>query len=448
MMAVIDNAGSTFSFPFDSTTNDEPYDEDVEPLDYFDHLMFNVYMPSLQLPSNPEKEDDYQPIPLSLPQNKQMVTKKMIQKCGRRTDDKVQPATTEMSPENTTATRRREAPVESSVTAVIVDKANNTSISMNHGCDDSASQQQEIVVTAIPVSDEDSIASIPSKTQSTIPGPGTAPDSVIQGRADQLSEEDRQVTTTISSIERFDIVCGRESLVHTHPGNKRFRELIERYRSEYQSATSRDTKTRTKYRIYEEVRTWSPGGRFVKKLDSNNNNDNSRKAGPVVSSEWVEASEDFALEKVSHALRNTKVPKRRKRARTETPPQRIQSSCDNKAVSVDGTAQTEAGFEEVPVDIGAFRTLYTSNLTFRALYDNQQQIFFDLVRHETEETDSQDDHPDDLEADQVPVAPANSCESKAKVDETYPPTHSRSSRKRRTDEQSCIGTRTRRRQRH
>lgn len=103
----------------------------------------------------------------------------------------------------------------------------------------------------------------------------------------------------------YDVVCGRDKFSHSHIGNKRFRVLIEMHRERYQTAPSRDDKTRITCKIVGMIRSWTPGGRFLK-LDPQ-------------TKEWYDVGDEYAREKVSHALRSAKDPALRKPRRKRKP---------------------------------------------------------------------------------------------------------------------------------
>lgn len=99
---------------------------------------------------------------------------------------------------------------------------------------------------------------------------------------------------------RFDIICGRDKISHSHVGNKRFRTIIEMNRERYQTAPSRDDKTRITFEIVSMIRSCQPGGRFLKIDDT---------------AAWKDVGDEYAREKVSHALRSAKDPNRKKSRR-------------------------------------------------------------------------------------------------------------------------------------
>lgn len=97
--------------------------------------------------------------------------------------------------------------------------------------------------------------------------------------------------------QKFDIICGRDKNACSHVGNKRFRVIVEMNRERYQTARSRDEKTKITVELISTIRSCEPGGRFLK-MDDNNY--------------WVDVGDAYAREKVSHALRSAKNPHRQK----------------------------------------------------------------------------------------------------------------------------------------
>lgn len=84
----------------------------------------------------------------------------------------------------------------------------------------------------------------------------------------------------------MDIILGRGVLHASHPGNKRFYEIIDKYLPLYDAATSRADKTKVVHTIYETI---TSVGRFVK--------DDAASAACVV----IETKK--AKKKISHAIR-------------------------------------------------------------------------------------------------------------------------------------------------
>ncbi|KAL3907053.1 MAG: hypothetical protein SGILL_009028 [Bacillariaceae sp.] len=86
-----------------------------------------------------------------------------------------------------------------------------------------------------------------------------------------------------------DVVCGWARQNHKHPGNRRFRQLVEHSAPLYASATSKLGKSHVIAAVVEKVRRDSIGGGFVKK--------------DFQSGRWFEIGDDKARDKVGHAIR-------------------------------------------------------------------------------------------------------------------------------------------------
>jgi hypothetical protein len=113
---------------------------------------------------------------------------------------------------------------------------------------------------------------------------------------DEDAEDGPQVDAQGRIIpQRFDIVCGRDRTSNSHGGNKRFRCIVEMNRERYQTAPSRDDKTAITAELVTMIRSCRPGGRFLKMNENNN---------------WYDVGDEYAKEKVSHALRSAKDPHR------------------------------------------------------------------------------------------------------------------------------------------
>lgn len=138
--------------------------------------------------------------------------------------------------------------------------------------------------------------------------------------------------------KRYDIICGRDKLSHAHVGNKRFRIVIEANRERYQTAPSRDDKTRITCEIVNMIKSCRPGGRFLK-LNTDTKT-------------WSDVGDEYAREKVSHALRSAKDPSRKKVRKKR------------KAVPKNHTEE--------------------ENNVFSSLLEEQQRIFRSLVQREEE----------------------------------------------------------------
>jgi len=92
-------------------------------------------------------------------------------------------------------------------------------------------------------------------------------------------------------VAEEDVICGRDKYAHRHPGNKKFRIVIQQYCERYRDAKRRADKTEITNEVISHVT--NGGGRFVKfekKCDS-----------------WVLVAFPAIQDKVSHALRSCKV---------------------------------------------------------------------------------------------------------------------------------------------
>ena len=107
---------------------------------------------------------------------------------------------------------------------------------------------------------------------------------------------------------KLDILCGRDKVSYGHVGNRRFRVIVAINRERYQSSSSRDAKTRITDEIIKDIRQC--GGRFLKLNEETNT--------------YEDVGDEYAHEKVSHALRSAKDPKkkapRKKRKVVRKPP--------------------------------------------------------------------------------------------------------------------------------
>lgn len=63
---------------------------------------------------------------------------------------------------------------------------------------------------------------------------------------------------------RFDVICARGKEALNHPGNLRYRHLIELYLGQYDSAPTKVQKSKIVSAIVEAVRRSSPTGGFVR----------------------------------------------------------------------------------------------------------------------------------------------------------------------------------------
>lgn len=140
----------------------------------------------------------------------------------------------------------------------------------------------------------------------------------------------------LDGLQSVDVLCGRDKMSHAHSGNKRFRQIIEMHREGYQTASCREKKTSITCQIVKTIR--DSEGRFLKRDDE--------------TGEWSDVGDDYAREKVSHALRSAKDPNRPKIKKQRVVPKFVPSP-EQEAV-------------------------------FRATLRDQQRIFHSLVEKENQ----------------------------------------------------------------
>lgn len=103
-------------------------------------------------------------------------------------------------------------------------------------------------------------------------------------------------SSSLNDLRPNDVICGRDKLTHSHTGNKKFRQIVMSFREQYQSSATRENKTNITCRIVMMIR--QSGGRFLKQDE--------------LTGEWKDVADQYAREKVSHALRSAKDPNRPK----------------------------------------------------------------------------------------------------------------------------------------
>eukprot|EP00980_Cylindrotheca_fusiformis_P003355 scaffold747_cov120-Cylindrotheca_fusiformis.AAC.11 len=90
----------------------------------------------------------------------------------------------------------------------------------------------------------------------------------------------------VDKLRKSDIVFGRGKGFQNHPGNKRMRDIVEKYKVRYHSLR-RAEKRKMVESVYKEIA--EGGARFLKKVDGEN--------------AWVMVDAPVAIQKVSHTLR-------------------------------------------------------------------------------------------------------------------------------------------------
>lgn len=96
-----------------------------------------------------------------------------------------------------------------------------------------------------------------------------------KGFVDESDEDDLDISLLPSIIDHSkavsapddnDVICGRGKSV-THPGNLKFRQLVQARKEEYKLAKRRDEKTRIAFEIVETLRNGSEGSRYDKNAE-------------------------------------------------------------------------------------------------------------------------------------------------------------------------------------
>jgi hypothetical protein len=90
-----------------------------------------------------------------------------------------------------------------------------------------------------------------------------------------------------------DVICSWARQNHSHPGNEKFRVMINEYAPTYLNVSTKYQKSEVIAKIVAEVRSKSPGGGFVKK--------------DFYSNRWFEVGDEKARDKVGHAIRKAAV---------------------------------------------------------------------------------------------------------------------------------------------
>jgi hypothetical protein len=139
-------------------------------------------------------------------------------------------------------------------------------------------------------------------------GDSSADDELYASKEASYKDDGEAVVASVQELHENDVLCGRDKTSHAHVGNRRFRQIVETFRESYQSAPSREEKTRITAKVVDVIRSSQPSGRFLK-FDEE-------------SQTFYDVGEKYAHEKVSHALRSAKDPNRPKPKRSRVVPKR------------------------------------------------------------------------------------------------------------------------------
>ena len=123
-----------------------------------------------------------------------------------------------------------------------------------------------------------------------------------------------------------DVLCGRGGSINSHPGNERFRELVEKRKRVYLTARFKREKRLIASSIVSEIRGLEPSGRFLTK--------------DAKSGKWKDIGDEKARDKTSQALREN-APKVRAEIETEINKQRAEMK-QNEAMEDATIAETTA----------------------------------------------------------------------------------------------------------
>ena len=96
-----------------------------------------------------------------------------------------------------------------------------------------------------------------------------------KGIGDESDDDDLDISllpsiidpsNAVSAPDDNDVICGRGKSV-THPGNLKFRQLVQARKEEYKQAKRRDEKTRIAFEIVETLRNGAAGSRYDKIIE-------------------------------------------------------------------------------------------------------------------------------------------------------------------------------------
>eukprot|EP00546_Thalassionema_frauenfeldii_P008110 CAMPEP_0178910832 /NCGR_PEP_ID=MMETSP0786-20121207/9321_1 /TAXON_ID=186022 /ORGANISM="Thalassionema frauenfeldii, Strain CCMP 1798" /LENGTH=678 /DNA_ID=CAMNT_0020583137 /DNA_START=148 /DNA_END=2181 /DNA_ORIENTATION=- len=105
-------------------------------------------------------------------------------------------------------------------------------------------------------------------------------------KSDKSTENPRPI---IEEPHDHDVLCGRGGSINSHPGNERFRQLVEKKKRVYLTARFKREKRLIANGVLSEIRSLKPPGRFLAK-DSKTGN-------------WHDIGDEKARDKTSQALR-------------------------------------------------------------------------------------------------------------------------------------------------
>ena len=100
--------------------------------------------------------------------------------------------------------------------------------------------------------------------------------------------------TSKSNYNEYDILYGRGLFIQSHPGNKRFRKVVQNRKTQYAMMTKTEDKNAVAIQVLQDIKMLSPPSRFlVRRNDADSSSD-----------EWsVVQNESSILNKIKQNLR-------------------------------------------------------------------------------------------------------------------------------------------------
>ena len=108
-------------------------------------------------------------------------------------------------------------------------------------------------------------------------------------------------STTVTSIDynEYDVLYGRGLFIQSHPGNKRFRIIVQNRKKQYAMMTTRIDKDTVARQVLRDIKMLDPPSRFLVRRS-----DTSSSASGGAGGEWVLVQDQTSiLNKIKQALR-------------------------------------------------------------------------------------------------------------------------------------------------
>ena len=137
-----------------------------------------------------------------------------------------------------------------------------------------------------------------------------------------LVARSHNVTPPPEGLTHLDVLCGRQSFVLRHEGNKAYSKIVQSYAAQYKMCSNKRSKAKITALVIDKIHR--RGGRFLKMTDDG---------------AWVELDKQSILEKVQHALRSTKLKSSTGRAKP--------SRGTARAIIVEPSQEEDRFFKEI-----------------------------------------------------------------------------------------------------